>query len=79
MNYSGNPDDEEYTQTAVRFNTKDGKIKTSESCFNNDEIVKLSKDDTYCMSFSDNSLTIKPISEYFSDWGDNEMYFLIND
>lgn len=79
VNYSGNPDDEEYTQTSVSFNTKDGKIKTSESRFNDDEIIKLSKDDTYCMSFSDNALTIKPISEYFSDWGDNEIYFLTND
>ena len=78
VNYSGNPDDEEYTQTSVKFNTKDGKIQTSESRFNYDEIIKLSKDDTYCMSFTDKTLTIKPISEYFGDWGNNDIYFLTN-
>ena len=78
VNYGENPDDEEYIQTLVSFNTKDGKIKTSESCFNDNEIIKLSKDDTYCMSFSDKALTIKPISEYFSDWSYNEIYFLTN-
>ena len=79
VNYSGNPNDEEYIQTSVSFNTKDGNIKTSDSRFNYGEIIKLSKDDTYCMSFTDNALTIKPISEYFSDWGNNERYFLAND
>ena len=78
VNYSENPDDEEYIQTSVSFNTKDRKIKTSDSRFN-DEIIKLSKDDTYCMSFSNETLTIKPISEYFLDWGNNEIYFLTND
>lgn len=79
VNYGESPDDEEYTQTPVRFNTKDGKIKTTENYFNGDEIIKLSKYDTYCMSFSDKTLIIKPISEYFSDWIDNEIYFLTND
>ena len=79
VNYSGNPNDEEYIQTSVSFNTKDGNIKTSDSRFNYGEIIKLSKDDTYCMSFTDNALTIKSISEYFSDWGNNERYFLAND
>ena len=79
VNYGENPDDEKYTQTPVSFNTKDKKIKTSENRFSDDEIIKLSKTDTYCMSFSDEALTIKPISEYFSDWVDNDIYFLTND
>ena len=44
-----------------------------------DKNGNLSKEDTYCMSFSDETLTIKPISEYFSDWSNNEMYFLTKD
>ena len=55
------------------------KIKTFESCFNDDEIIKLSETDTYRMSFSNKSLTIKPIGECFSDWNDNDIYFLTND
>ncbi len=79
VNYGGNPDDEKYIQTSVSFNIKDKKIKTFESSFNDDEIIKLSENDTYCMSFSNESLTIKPISECFSDWNDNDIYFLTND
>ena len=55
------------------------KIKTSDKYFDDDAIIKLSKDDTYCMSLLNNALTIKPISEYFSDWSDSDIYFLTND
>ena len=79
VNDGETPEDEEYIQTLVSFNTEDGEIKTSESRFHYDEIINLSKEDTYCMSFSDETLTIKPISEYFSDWSNNEIYFLTKD
>ncbi len=79
VNYGEDPGGEEYVKTSVSIDTKDEKIKTSENHFNDDEIIKLSKDDTYCMSFTDNALTIRPISEYFSDWSDSDIYFLTND
>ncbi len=78
VNDGEDPSDEKYVKTSVSIDTKNEKIKTSENCFDDDEIIKLSKDNTYCMSFLDNALTIKPISEYFSDWSDSGIYFLTN-
>ncbi len=79
VNYGEDPSDEKYIKTSVSIDTKNEKIKTSDKYFDDDAIIKLSKDDTYCMSFLNNALTIKPISEYFSDWSDSDIYFLTND
>lgn len=51
MNYGEDPSDEKYIKTSVSIDTKNEKIKTSDKYFDDDAIIKLSKDDTYCMSF----------------------------
>ena len=79
VNYGEDSDDEKYVKTSVSIDTKDKKIRTSESHFNDDDIIKLSENNTYCMSFSNKSLTIKPIDRYFSGWSENDTYFLTND
>ena len=76
VNEGENPDDEQYVQTFVNINPKDGKIKTSDRCLDDRDIVKLSKDDTYCMSLSDKTLTVKPIRAFFSNWTESDLYFL---
>ncbi len=73
------PPQEQYVQTAVRFNTKEGRIKTSESAFAGDVVIRVSKSDSYCLCFSENALTIKPIAQYFSDWAEGDTYVLTHD
>ena len=69
-------DGEQYVQTMVAINTKDGKIQVSDSHFDGDEIFELSSDGTYCMKQSDNTLSIKPVRAYFTDWEESDLYFL---
>lgn len=61
------PSDEEYVQTSVCIDTKNGKIEKGESGLSGDEIVKLTDNGTYCMKISDGTLTVKPVGAYFDD------------
>ena len=67
---------EEYVQTPVSINAKDGNIRTSENHFSGNEVIELTAEGAYCMERSDDTLTIQPISKYFSDWTKSDVYFL---
>lgn len=61
------PSDEEYVQSSVCIDTKNGKIEKGESGLSGDEIVKLTNGGAYCMKISDGVLTVKPVGAYFGD------------
>ena len=74
VNYGQSLETEQYVQTVISVDPQDKKIMRSASTPAPDMIIDLSPDGSYFMKISDDSLTVLPISEYFTDWTEFEFY-----